>query len=138
VFVESAFAKQIAEIEAEHLPPTVYVGNLASVRTWLDVRDIVRAYWLALEVGVPGDVYNIGGNTTLTVGEMLDMLLALSPKGKTIEVKVSQALLRPSDVTLQVPSVAKFKLQTGWEPEIPIRSTFSDLLDYWRAEVAKP
>lgn len=133
VFVTSAFAKQIAEIEAGKKEPAIYVGNLDSVRTFMDVRDIVNAYWLALEKGIPGEVYNIGGEVTKKVGDMLNTLLDLSPVGKEIKVKVDARLLRPSDVTLQIPSTEKFRGQTGWKPSIPFEKTMIDLLDYWRA-----
>jgi GDP-mannose 4,6-dehydratase len=134
-FASSAFAKQIAEIEKGAKPPVLYVGNLDSVRTFLDVRDVVRAYWLTLDKGIPGEVYNIGGETALSIREMLNMLLRLSDKGKSVEVRVDQKLLRPSDVTLQIPSVEKFRKQTGWKPQIPLEKTLKDLLDYWRERV---
>jgi GDP-mannose 4,6-dehydratase len=133
VFAESSFAKQIAEIEAGKKEPVIYVGNLDSVRTFMDVRDIVNAYWLALEKGVPGEVYNIGGETTKKVGDMLNTLLELSPAGRKIKVEVDAKLLRPSDVTLQIPSTKKFREQTGWKPTITFEKTMTDLLDYWRA-----
>lgn len=133
VFAESSFAKQIAEIEAEKKDPVIYVGNLDSVRTFMDVRDIVNAYWLALEKGISGEVYNIGGEVTMKVGDMLNTLLDLSPVGKKIRVEVDAKLLRPSDVTLQIPSTEKFRGQTGWKPAIPFEKTMTDLLDYWRA-----
>ena len=132
VFAESSFAKQIAEIEAGNKEPVIYVGNLDSVRTFMDVRDIVNAYWLALEKGIPGEVYNIGGEVTMKVGDMLNTLLASSPVGKKIKVEVDAKLLRPSDVTLQIPSTEKFRGQTGWKPTIPFEKTMIDLLDYWR------
>ena len=135
VFAESAFAKQVAEIEAGLKPNPLKVGNLDSVRTFADVRDAVRAYWLLLEKGTPGEVYNIGGNETMTVGEMLEALKKLA-KVK-IEHVVDPALLRPSDVTLQIPNVAKFKKATGWEPEIPLSQTLEDLLNYHRERVKK-
>ena len=113
--------------------PVIYVGNLDSVRTFMDVRDIVDAYWLALEKGIPGEVYNIGGEVTKKVGDMLNTLLDLSPVGKKIRVEVDAKLLRPSDVTLQIPSTEKFRGQTGWKPAIPFEKTMTDLLDYWRA-----
>jgi len=133
VFAESAFAKQIAEMEAGKKEPVIYVGNLDSVRTFMDVRDIVNAYWLALEKGIPGEVYNIGGEVTKKVGDMLNTLLDLSPVGKKNKIEVDARLLRPSDVTLQIPSVEKFREQTGWKPIIPFEKTMIDLLDYWRA-----
>lgn len=131
VFVASAFAKQVARIEKGLQPPVIYVGNLDSIRTFLDVRDITRAYWLVVEKCIPGEVYNIGGTRTMSIGEMLDMLLALS-SAKQIKVEVSKKLLRPADVTLQIPSIAKFQRQTGWKSEIPFEKTLQDLLNYWR------
>lgn len=131
VFVESNFAKQIADIERGHQGPVVHVGNLSSVRTFADVRDTVRAYWALVNKCQPGEVYNIGGSTTMTVGEMLDILISLSTV-QNIKIEVDPCRLRPSDVTLQIPDCSKFKRQTGWEPSIPFKQTLRDLLDYWR------
>jgi GDP-4-dehydro-6-deoxy-D-mannose reductase len=133
VFVVSAFAKQIAEIEKGKREPVLRHGNLKSVRTFLDVRDIVRAYDLLIEKGEPGEAYNIGGETHMEIGEMLNMLLKMSDT--KIELVVDPKLLRPSDVTLQIPDVSKFKEATGWKPEIPFEQTLKDTLDYWRARV---
>jgi GDP-4-dehydro-6-deoxy-D-mannose reductase len=133
VFVESTFAKQIAEIEKGIVPPVIYVGNLNSVRTFLDVRDICAAYRLVAEKGTPGEVYNIGGDRTMSVGEMLHYLLSLS--SVKVEIEVDPARLRPSDVTLQIPDVSKFKERTGWEATIPFETTMRDLLDYWRNRI---
>ncbi len=131
VFASSTFAKQIAAIEAGLAPPAVKVGNLESVRTFLDVRDAVKAYWLLVNKCPPGEVYNIGGVETMTVGEMLDRLLKLS-KVKNIKVEVDPARLRPSDVTLQIPCIDKFTEATGWKPVIKFDKTLEDLLNYWR------
>ena len=133
VFVESNFAKQIAEIEAGIRPPVVYVGNLDSVRTFADVRDTVRAYWLLVNKCRHGEVYNIGGNRTMTVGKMLEYLISIS-KTK-VDIAVDPARLRPSDVTMQIPCIDKFVSETGWKPEIPFEQTMADLLDYWRGRV---
>jgi len=130
VFAESAFARQIAEIEAGLRPNPMKAGNLNSVRTFADVRDAVRAYWLLLEKCPAGEVYNIGGNRTMTVGEMLEMLKIMARC--KIEHEVDPALLRPSDVTLQIPDISKFRTATGWEPEIPLEVTLRDLLNYHR------
>ncbi|MDH5587967.1 MAG: GDP-mannose 4,6-dehydratase, partial [Nitrospirota bacterium] len=130
VFAESAYAKQIVEIESGLRANPVRVGNLDSIRTFADVRDAVRAYWLLLEHGVPGEVYNIGGNRTMTCGDMLAMLktMARCP----IDHLVDPALLRPSDVTLQIPDTSKFHQATGWIPEIPFEDTLQHLLTYHR------
>lgn len=132
VFVASAFAKQIAEIESGKREPVIRVGNLDSVRTWLDVRDIVRAYWLCVEKCVAGEVYNIGGEDIRAIQEVLDQLLSISSVAGQIEVVVDPDLLRPSDVTLQIPSVDKFRSATGWKPEISFETTMQDLLQFWR------
>jgi len=105
------------------------------VRTFADVRDTVRAYWLLSQKCPPGEVYNIGGTTTMTIRQMLDMLLAMTTYRGRIEVRVDPALVRPADVTLQVPCVDKFVAATGWKPEIPYEKTLRDMLDYWRAAV---
>lgn len=135
VFAESTFAMQIAEIEAGLRPNPVRVGNLESVRTLIDVRDAVRAYWLLLEKCRPGDVYNIGGERTLTVGEILGLLedMARCP----IEHALDPTRLRPSDVTLQIPDTSKFRAATGWKPEIGVERMLGDLLDYHRVRVRR-
>jgi GDP-mannose 4,6-dehydratase len=131
VFAESNFAKQIASIEAGFSPKVIYVGNLESVRTFADVRDTVRAYWLLIDKGTPGEVYNIGGIETMKVGRMLEILLSKSHV-KKIKIKVDQRRLRPSDVTLQIPDITKFVKATGWKPKIKFEKTLEDLLNFWR------
>ena len=131
VFAESSFAKQIAMIEAGMVPPVVKVGNLKSLRTIADVRDAVRAYHMLLTVNpIPGEVYNIGGEHTCTVGDILDFLLSLSP-GK-IKIEVDPERLRPVDADLQIPDCSKFIRHTGWRPQIGFATTMNDLLEYWR------
>jgi GDP-mannose 4,6-dehydratase len=131
VFVVSTFAKQIAAIEVGLQTPVVKVGNLDSIRTFLDVRDAVIAYWLLVEKCPPGEVYNIGGIETMTVGEMLQKLLKLA-KRDDIKVEVAPERLRPSDVTRQIPCIDKFTEATGWKPTIEFDKTLKDILDYWR------
>jgi len=135
VFAESAFALQIARIEAGLTEDNaVQVGNLDSIRTFADVRDAVRAYWLLLEKCEPGEVYNIGGDRTVTIGQMLDILKSLATCD--IRHEVSEKLLRPSDVTLQIPDTSKFCSTTGWKSEVPLEQTMEDLLNYHRARLA--
>ena len=131
VFAPSNFAKQIAAIEAGKQKPVVAVGNLNSVRTFMDVRDAVRAYWLLVNKCTQGEVYNIGGVETMTIGDMLNKLIRFS-KRKNIKIEADPKRLRPSDVTLQIPSVEKFVRQTGWKPKIKFDQTLKDMLNYWR------
>jgi GDPmannose 4,6-dehydratase len=135
VFAESTFAKQIAMIEAGMLPPVLKVGNLDSLRTWSDVRDAVRAYYMLVTKNpTAGEYYNIGGTFSCTVREMLDYLLSQSTV-ENIKVEVDPDRLRPIDADLQVPDTKKFQAHTGWSPEIPFEKTMNDLLNYWRERV---
>jgi len=134
---EVNFARQVALIEAGKQQPLLRHGNLDSIRTWADVRDAVRAYHTLVRKCTPGEVYNIGGNTTKSIGEMLRCLLDLSFKGSHIRTEVDPELLRPYDVTLQIPDCSKFKKETGWEPEIEFVDIMKDLLNWWRKEVEK-
>src|SRR4029453_1542251 len=109
VFAESTFAKQIAMIEHNLIPPVVKVGNLQSLRTVADVRDAVRAYYMLVTVNpVAGAYYNIGGVHSCTVGDILETLKSFSPLKNDIKVEVDPDRLRPIDADLQVPNIAKF------------------------------
>lgn len=137
VFAESTFAKQIALIEKGYLSPVVKTGNLDSLRTWADVRDAVRAYFMLVTINpTPGAYYNIGGNYTCSVGDMLKSLIALSTV-RDITVEQDPVRLRPIDADLQVPDTTKFQNHTGWKPEIPFDVTMHDLLEYWRLRAAE-
>lgn len=132
-FVDSSFARQIALIEKGAQEPVIYVGDLSSKRDFTDVRDMVRAYWLLLEKGKPGDVYNIGSGNTRTMREVLNLLLGMSKVD--VEVRVDPTRLRPSDVMILWADATKFMEATGWKPAIPYEQTLKDLLDYWRERV---
>jgi len=133
VFVSSNFSRQIAMIEKGKQEPVVKVGNLDARRDFTDVRDMIRGYWIALENGEPGDVYNIGSGTDVTIRTMLDMLLELS--SLDIEVRQDPDRMRPSDVEVLRADNSKFCNLTGWKPEIPLEKTLEDLLNYWRERV---
>jgi GDP-mannose 4,6-dehydratase len=138
VFAESTFAKQIALIEVGLQEPVIKVGNLDSLRTFADVRDAVRAYhMLVTNNPLVGEYYNIGGQYTTTIKDMLDTLISMSTKREEISVQLDPDRLRPIDADLQVPNTNKFYTHTGWKPEISFNTTMSDLLDYWRLRVAE-
>ncbi len=133
VFICSNFAKQIVEIEKRKREPVILVGNLDAKRDFTDVRDTVRAYWLSLEKGEEGEVYNIGSGKAYSMREILDMLLAKTDAD--VQVKVDPERLRPSDVPILESDCSKFKALTGWEPKIPFEQSLQDLLDYWRKTI---
>jgi GDP-4-dehydro-6-deoxy-D-mannose reductase len=132
-FVTSDFAKQIAEIEAGLREPQIYVGNLEAKRDFTDVRDMVRGYYLALEYGEVGEVYNLAAERAYSIREILDMLLAMSEI--EIEVLSDPERLRPSDVPVVVGDCTKFRQRTGWQATISLQDSLRDILDFWRERV---
>jgi GDPmannose 4,6-dehydratase len=135
VFAESSFAKQIALAEIGSIPAVIKVGNLQSVRTFADVRDAVKAYYLAMVTDIPsGSIFNIGGEHSCSVGEMLDFLISLSTL-KSIKIETDKDRIRPIDADLQIPDTTHFKNLTGWKPDITFEKSMVDLLDYWRIKV---
>lgn len=135
VFALPSFAWQIARIEAGLAPPVVLVGNLEALRNWTDVRDMVQAYWLALEKCPAGETFLVGSDQLFTVRQCLEKLLSLSPLGKEIEVRTEPALQRPTEPLRLVADSGEFRELTGWKPEIPLEKTLRDTLDYWRGRV---
>ncbi len=129
-FVVASFALQISNIEKGRQEPVIRVGDLDVERSFLDVRDVCRAYWLLTEQGTHGEVYNIGSPSSIAVREILSLLLKNTDK--EIQVEVDPALLRPSDPPRYLPSIDKFMKATGWKPEIPLEQSLRETLDYWR------
>ncbi|HEX6201275.1 MAG TPA: GDP-mannose 4,6-dehydratase [Thermoanaerobaculia bacterium] len=134
VFVTSNFARQLARIELGLSPPVIRVGNLDAVRDFTDVRDMVRAYWLAVTRAKPGEVYNIATGVGITIRELLERLIALSDAEVTLETDPDR--LRPSDVEILIGDASKFRADTGWEPRVPFDQTLRDTLDFWREREA--
>ena len=134
-FVTSAFARQIAEIEAGLRPPLVMVGNLDTMRDFTDVRDIACGYWLAAQQGEPGQVYNVGSGQAHSIRWVLETLLAMSPAA--IRVEIDTARLRPSDVPVSVCDSGRLRRATGWEPAIPLQESLRATLDFWRRHVQR-
>ncbi len=132
-FAESTFAKQIALIEKGKQEPVIYVGNLEAERDYTDVRDMVRAYLLAVEKCDPGEVYNIATGKAIKIADVLNLMLSMS-KVK-VEIKQDPKRMRPSDVPILIGDNSKFKEKTGWNPEVPFTKTAEDLLNYWRERV---
>lgn len=135
VFVEANFARQIAEIEAGLAEPILRVGNLNVRRDYTDVRDMVRAYWLLTQKGHPGEVYNICSGRSLTIQQIMEILIGMS--SSRIEPRVENERLRPSDAPYIVGDNSRFCDLTGWKAEIPMETTLRDILDFWRLKVGR-
>ncbi len=133
MFVVSDFCKQVAEIEKGLREPVMKVGNLAAKRDFTDVRDVVKSYVKLAPVGVPGETYNVGSGHAQAIQEILDLIVSLS--NVKIQVEIDPNKLRPVDVPIIEADITKIKELTGWEPQIPLRQTIQETLDYWRAHV---
>ena len=132
-FVVPAFASQIARIEAGLQAPVMQVGNLDAARDFTDVRDIVRAYHLAVSQGEPGEVYNLASGRPQSVRGLLEMLLSYSQA--EIRVERDPDRYRPVDVPMAYGSAEKFRRRTGWGPQILFAQTLRDVLAYWREQI---
>jgi GDP-4-dehydro-6-deoxy-D-mannose reductase len=132
-YVASAFARQIAEIEAGRCPPVIAVGDLESRRDFTDVRDVVRAYRLALDVGRPGERFNICSGEATAAGEILSQLLRLS--SAIPEVRPDPARRRASDLPVSVGSPRKLEERAGWRRQYDLTTTLHDLLQEWRMKL---
>ena len=137
VFVESSFARQIAEIAAGRRAPQLAVGNLDAVRDFLDVEDVLDAYLRLLDRSVPAGLYNVASGVGRPIAEVLDTLLELAglgPRGSAVEVRVEAERWRPADRA--VGDASKLRGATGWAPRIAFRDTLRALLEGWRAELS--
>ena len=132
-FVCSDWASQIARIEKGLAEPVIKVGNISVQRDFLDVRDVVKVYALLMEKGKTGEVYNVCSGKSVLLKEILNILLSFS--SKAIEIQVDSQKLRKSDISLLFGDNRKIKQELSWEPEIPLKQSLFDLLEYWRGKV---
>lgn len=133
----ASFAHQIAKIEKGLQEPIIKVGNLEATRNFTDVKDMVRAYYLAMEKGVSGELYLIGSQQIYTIKECLEMLIGLSPLKDKIKYEVDPKRVRPTELRILVGKFDKFEKLTGWKPTITFEETLKSILDYWREFVNK-
>jgi GDP-4-dehydro-6-deoxy-D-mannose reductase len=129
-FVCADFAQQIAEVEKGKKEHVIYVGNLDVIRDFTDVRDVVKAYALAMTKAIPGEIYNIASGNGYVIKDILDIFLSMS--SVKIQVKVDPHKMRPVKIPRQVGDYSKFFKQTGWKPKITLAQSLKDILNYWR------
>jgi GDP-4-dehydro-6-deoxy-D-mannose reductase len=133
-FAASGFARRIADIEAGLWEDEIAVGNLNARRDLTDVRDTIRAYQLILENGQSGRAYNVCSGRAISIGDLLDMLLARARV--PIRVRVDTVRYRPHDIPVLVGDYTRISTELGWQPRIPLERTLDDLLEFWRTRSA--
>jgi len=134
-FVVPDFAKQLAEIILSRRGNEIKVGDLSVKRDFVDVRDVVRAYWLLTEKGKPGEVYNVCSGNSYSIQTILHMLISLS--GAQVSVTVEKEKLRSSSIPVMRGSYEKIHRELGWSPEIPLEQSLNDTLEYWIESLKK-
>jgi GDP-4-dehydro-6-deoxy-D-mannose reductase len=134
-YVCSGFARQVAEIDLHRRSPQVVTGNINVRRDFSDVRDIVRGYYLLLEKGEPGDVYQLCSGVSVSLESILHRLIALSPQ--SIQVVVDDTRLRSQESPVIWGDPSKARVAVGWQPQYDLQVTLRDLKLYWEAELQK-
>ena len=132
-FVAPALASRVARAERDG-GEVITVGDLSARRDFTDVRDVVRAYRLLMEAGDPGEVYNVCSGVDLAVRELADQLVGQARV--PLRLEVDESLLRPVELPVLRGSHERITAATGWEPDIPIQQTLTDLLEDWRVRLA--
>ena len=132
-FVLPTIARQISEIEKGKRAPLIELGNVQAKREFLNIKDVVNAYTLAVERCSPGETYNIAGGTGYTISEIVEIFS--SQARKEFELKVNPTRMRRNDIPVLLGDGGKFSKLTGWSPGVKIEKTVEDLLNYWRAKV---
>lgn len=131
-FVTADFCRQVAKIENGQQKPVIFVGNLSAKRDFTDVRDVVRAYSLLSKTGKSGETYNVGSGQSISIQEILDQILALTVV--PIQVQIDKNKFRPVDMPEIEADIHKLTKTTGWIPQIPLKQTIQDTLEYWRRD----
>ena len=134
-FAESSFARQIALIEKRMMEPIIRVGDLSTIRTFVDVRDAVRAYCILMDKSSSGAEYLVGGDTVISIRAVLDKLIEMSHI--KVDVRVDEKLIRPGEITTQIADSSRIRKEFGWKPLLPFEKSLLDLLDYWRERVQR-
>lgn len=134
VFVISSFAKQLVQLSNDtSANKTITTGNLAVIRDFVDVRDVVRAYYLLLKSGRRGEVYNICSGKGIVLKDIISMMSELLDI--KVDTLVNPELIRPNENKKVIGSYQKIKQQLGWQPEIDIEKSLSDIIEYWQSKV---
>jgi len=130
IFVISSFVKQFVERKkAGKQNIELVTGNIDIIRDFLDVRDVVAAYYKLFKKGKKGEVYNICSSTGRTLKEIIDVISGLL--NMDVIIKKDNKLIRPNDNMIIVGSNEKVKTATGWKNNITLEESLKDIINYW-------
>ena len=133
IFVISSFAKQLVQLSKNiESKATLTTGNLSVIRDFLDVRDVVKAYYLLLKKGRSGEVYNICSGNGILLSDIISKMSEIL--NLSIETKINPDLIRPNENKKIIGSYQKIKNELGWQPEIPLNKSLEDIIRYWQVE----
>lgn len=132
-FVISDFCKQVAEIEILGNKPTIYVGNLNSSRDFLDVRDVVNAYFELLKNGLNGEIYNVGSGNSYKIADLLNKIIQYSDV--SINIEIDENKFRPIEIEETVADISKLKRDTNWVQQYEVDITILNTLNFWRDKI---
>lgn len=127
----ASFAYQIASIERGLQEPVIKVGNLDATRNFTDIRDMARAYVMAMQHCTPSELYIIGSDQVYTMKQCLEHLIGLSTR-KDIKYEVDPQRVRPTELLYFIADCSKFRKATSWKPEYSFGQTMESVLHYWR------
>ncbi len=134
IFAVSSFAKQVVELgKSGRNNGEVIVGNVGVVRDFLDVRDVVAAYYLLFKKGRKGQIYNVCSGRGVTLREIIEKMASIM--GMNIKIKINESLIRPNDNRIIIGSNEKIGKDTGWKTTITLEDSLRDILEYWKTRV---
>jgi GDP-4-dehydro-6-deoxy-D-mannose reductase len=133
IFVISSFAKQLVEIKTHDIKRELRTGDTTIIRDFLDVRDVVKAYYQLFKKGEKGEIYNVCSGKGITLDKVISFMADIL--GMKIDVTINPELIRPNDNQIIIGNNEKIKLRTGWQPCIKLEQSLTDIINYWKARI---
>ncbi len=132
-FAVADFGRQVAAIRLGKTEPVIHVGDIDTTRDFTDVRDVVSAYWLLLDQGRNGEIYNVCSGEEHSMRSLVERMCELA--SLKVELRPDTARFRTSEQRRVRGSKTKLGIETGWVPRIPLDQTLADILTYWTREL---
>lgn len=132
-FVIASFAKRLVEMKRGRVPsPKLITGDISLIRDFVDVRDVVRAYDGLLKKGRKGEIYNICRGIGYSLKELIGQMISILDM--EVLTETDERLIRPNDNKVIIGSNEKINREIGWAPEIPLRKSLEDVINFWNQQ----